>query len=73
METGSQATPDDITYALGRLRRDHPEWEVFNNRVWMAISRPTQTSEHIIWAHDLGALRVKLDGTSRGPEAAVTE
>lgn len=52
---------------LSRLRRDHPEWEILCNSVWMAISRPTQTSEHILWAHDLDELRTKLERASAEP------
>lgn len=53
-------TNNEAASALARLRRDYPDWEIFSNRVWMALSRPTQTSEHILWARDLDGLRAKL-------------
>jgi hypothetical protein len=49
---------------LAELRRAYPEWAIwysYDDGVWIALSWPTQTSEHILCAYDLPALRCKLD------------
>jgi hypothetical protein len=49
---------------LAAIKRDHPDWEFAYVRdlgVWMGLSRPTQTAEHVLVGRDLGELRTKLE------------
>lgn len=45
------------------LRRDHQEWDIglTETGVWLAITNPTPTSEHVIAAYSLDELGMRLD------------
>jgi len=58
------STPLELSPELAAIRADFPDWEFTYVRdlgVWMALSRPTQTAEHVMIGRELDELREKLE------------
>ena len=56
--------PTTDSAELSSLKRDYPEWEFAYVRdlgVWMALNKPTQSSEHVLVGRELDELRTKLE------------
>jgi len=58
---------DQSSALSGVLQRHGATWQIVHDAgvgVWTAVQRPTLTALHVICAHDLASLAVKLDATS---------
>jgi hypothetical protein len=69
MQNNSERGPSlEDSGLLRSMRARYPGWQIERQGpVWVAVSRPMQTSLNMLYAEDLAVLGKKLDLESRPP------